>query len=149
MGNLADLIEQYLQQLLTQSGQIELQRRELAKMFRCVPSQINYVLETRFTVGRGYYIESRRGGGGFIRIYRVESSYSHPNEIVIPERLTREEADMVLDDLVSKNLINQEQSLLIKYMLAKAVEDIPEELKGMIRGRLVRTALAMTTAQRG
>ena len=63
MGSLADLIEQYLQQLLAQANQVELQRRELAKMFRCVPSQINYVLETRFTVDRGYLIESRRGGG--------------------------------------------------------------------------------------
>ena len=63
MGSLADLIEQYLQQLLAQANQVELQRRELAKMFRCVPSQINYVLETRFTVDRGYLIESRRAAG--------------------------------------------------------------------------------------
>lgn len=66
MGNLADRIEEYLKQILekTTEGYIVLQRSELAGEFECVPSQINYVLDTRFTVERGYLVESRRGGGG-------------------------------------------------------------------------------------
>lgn len=145
MGNLADLIEQYLQQLLAQSGQVELQRRELAKMFRCVPSQINYVLETRFTAGRGYYIESRRGGGGFIRIYRIEKVYPQPKEVVIPDVLAQEDAESILEGLVQSGRLAEDQAVLIKYLLAKATEDLPLDLKATVRARLFQTALLMVS----
>ena len=73
-GSMADYIEAYLKELLsdTAGGVIEIRRRELADQFRCVPSQINYVLETRFPFEKGYLVESRRGGGGYIRIMRLE-----------------------------------------------------------------------------
>ena len=64
MSSLSDLIEQYLREQLARAESIEIQRRQLARMFRCVPSQINYVLETRFTIHHGYLVHSRRGGGG-------------------------------------------------------------------------------------
>ena len=67
MSSLSDLIEQYLRDLLEKRDSIEIQRRQLAQMFRCAPSQINYVLETRFTMEDGYLIVSRRGGGGYIK----------------------------------------------------------------------------------
>ncbi len=71
--NLCQAIEGYLKRLLesTVDGAIEIQRAELANRFSCVPSQINYVLETRFSLERGYLVESRRGGGGFIRIQKL------------------------------------------------------------------------------
>lgn len=74
MPNLTDYIEEYLKKLLALSTNhfIEIRRGELAGKFSCVPSQINYVLESRFPLERGYLVESRRGGGGCIRIYRVE-----------------------------------------------------------------------------
>jgi transcriptional regulator of stress and heat shock response len=74
MPNLTDYIEEYLKRLLALSANqfIEIRRRELAGKFSCVPSQINYVLERRFPPERGYLVESRRGGGGCIRIYRIE-----------------------------------------------------------------------------
>jgi transcriptional regulator of stress and heat shock response len=74
MPNLTDYIEEYLKKLLALSTShfIEIRRRELAGKFSCVPSQINYVLERRFPLERGYLVESRRGGGGCIRIYRIE-----------------------------------------------------------------------------
>src|SRR3954470_11775090 len=73
MRNISDLIEQYLKQMLQDSseGSIEIQRSDLADKFSCVPSQINYVISTRFTLEKGYYVESKRGGGGYIRIQRV------------------------------------------------------------------------------
>lgn len=75
MPNLTDYIEEYLKRLLALStnGYIEIKRRELAGKFSCVPSQVNYVLERRFSVERGYLVESKRGGGGCIRIYRIDS----------------------------------------------------------------------------
>lgn len=73
MRNISDLIEQHLKKLLSDSINdfIEIQRSELAGHFKCVPSQINYVLTTRFTPEHGYVVETRRGGGGYIRITRV------------------------------------------------------------------------------
>jgi len=78
MPNLTDYIEEYLKRLLALSTNqyIEIRRRELAGKFSCVPSQINYVLERRFPLERGYLVEGRRGGGGCIRIYRIE-----PNQV--------------------------------------------------------------------
>ncbi|MCC5714945.1 CtsR family transcriptional regulator, partial [Klebsiella pneumoniae] len=70
MRNISDLIEQYLKTTLMRSGNelLEIKRSELAKQFQCVPSQINYVISTRFTLEKGYIVESKRGGGGYIRI---------------------------------------------------------------------------------
>lgn len=87
MPGIADYIEQYIKSLLGQSqgGEIIIRRNELAERFNCAPSQINYVLTTRFSFDKGYIIESRRGGGGFVRIFRV----------TIKDK--RELLDMVLD----------------------------------------------------
>ncbi len=74
MRNASEVIEHYLKQILLQSplGMIEIQRNDLADQFQCVPSQINYVISTRFTFEKGYIVESKRGGGGYIRIQQVE-----------------------------------------------------------------------------
>lgn len=70
---LSDIIEQILQEQLAKgSGETHINRNDLAQQVGCVPSQINYVIQTRFTTERGYIVESRRGGGGFVRIQRVE-----------------------------------------------------------------------------
>lgn len=76
MKNISDLIEGYLKRIieLDDKGHIEIKRSELADKFQCVPSQINYVINTRFTVEKGYLVESKRGGGGYIRIFRVKPS---------------------------------------------------------------------------
>src|SRR5690625_6729981 len=74
MRNISDIIEQYLKQRLKRKGKnvLEIKRSEVADQFQCVPSQINYVINTRFTVEKGYLVESKRGGGGYIRIIRIE-----------------------------------------------------------------------------
>lgn len=74
MANLSDYIEEHLKKLLALSSRnyVDIQRRELARKFTCVPSQINYVLDSRFNLESGYLVESKRGGGGYIRIYRVD-----------------------------------------------------------------------------
>lgn len=72
MSILSDHIEQFIKELLDEDGTTDLQRNELAHQFNCAPSQINYVLTTRFSPSRGYVTESRRGGGGYIRIVRLD-----------------------------------------------------------------------------
>ena len=75
--NTSDSIEAYIKALLAQAGMAELKRSELADVFQVVPSQINYVIKTRFTESRGYIVESKRGGGGYIRIGKVQFSDHH------------------------------------------------------------------------
>lgn len=77
----SDLIARFIMEALEESdGFAELQRSALAEMFSCVPSQINYVISTRFSPERGYVVESRRGGGGYIRIRRVRNT---PRELLM------------------------------------------------------------------
>ena len=75
--NTSDSIEEYIKTILAQAGMVELKRSELADVFQVVPSQINYVIKTRFTESRGYIVESKRGGGGYIRIGKIEFSDRH------------------------------------------------------------------------
>ena len=72
MAQLSDNIEHFIKELMCEEAQIDLRRNELAQHFGCAPSQINYVLATRFSVDHGYIIESRRGGGGYVRIVRMQ-----------------------------------------------------------------------------
>ncbi|MGO2696860.1 CtsR family transcriptional regulator [Bavariicoccus seileri] len=72
MSNLSDDIERYIKAFLVQSDEIELKRSEIASQFDCVPSQINYVINTRFTVPKGYVVVSKRGGSGYIRITKIQ-----------------------------------------------------------------------------
>ena len=71
MAQLSDTIERFIKDLMSEDAHVELRRNELAQHFGCAPSQINYVLATRFSVDHGYLIESRRGGGGYVRIVRM------------------------------------------------------------------------------
>jgi transcriptional regulator CtsR len=69
--NISDVIEQYLKKILSENEHVEIRRAEIAEQFHVVPSQINYVIKTRFTIQNGYLVESKRGGGGYIRIAKV------------------------------------------------------------------------------
>ena len=82
MRNISDIIENYLKQVMKMSERevVEIKRNEIADKFQCVPSQINYVINTRFTIEKGYVVESKRGGGGYIRIIKVHS-YDHAHLI--------------------------------------------------------------------
>ena len=78
MHNMSDIIEQYIKRLFEEADEdvVEIQRAHIAQRFDCVPSQLNYVIKTRFTNEHGYEIESKRGGGGYIRITKIEINRS-------------------------------------------------------------------------
>ncbi|VKI80449.1 CtsR family transcriptional regulator [Streptococcus pneumoniae] len=107
--NTSDHIEAYIKAILDQSGIVELQRSQLADTFQVVPSQINYVIKTRFTESRGYLVESKRGGGGYIRIGRIEFSSHHEmlRELLysIGERVSQEIYEDILQLLVEQELM--------------------------------------------
>lgn len=108
MRNISDIIEQHLKDILTASerGLIEIKRSELAKQFECVPSQINYVISTRFTTEKGYVVESKRGGGGYIRITRVKIS-DHAELIDQLLQLIKEGIDQVTAESIIRRLFEE------------------------------------------
>ena len=71
MASITDKIELFINELMNNSNSIQIKRNELANLFNCAPSQINYVLMTRFTIDRGYYIDSKKGGGGYVQITKI------------------------------------------------------------------------------
>ncbi len=133
MASLASHIEAYIKRLLEEASNevIRLQRRELARRFGCVPSQINYVIRTRFTPERGYIVESQRGGGGYIRIIRVNlPSRKRIMESVsyeIGEAIDRGRARRLINRLMEDKHISLRERLLIESALM-ALEDIIDEL---------------------
>lgn len=147
MGNLADRIEEYLKQILEQTseGYIILQRSELASEFSCVPSQINYVLHTRFTVERGYLVESRRGGGGYLRIIRLglglEGQFQQVMRQLIGEQLSRECSNGLVDRLVEEELVTIREAAIIKCVLSG--NDLAGKFRDwdVLRAHLMKTIL--------
>ncbi|NLM45687.1 MAG: CtsR family transcriptional regulator [Firmicutes bacterium] len=126
MNNLADHIEAYIKRLLAASpnATLVLQRKELAERFRCVPSQINYVLSTRFTIERGYLVESRRGGGGYVKIRRLDLNRDKVMQLLsrlneLSQGVTRDEAFDFITRLTDDRLITHRESRLMKAILAE------------------------------
>lgn len=120
MGNLPDRIEVYLKRILEQSaeGYVILQRGVLAEEFSCAPSQINYVLDTRFSVERGYLVESRRGGGGYLRIVRLgfhdDGDFQTIMKQLIGSQLGESRAFNLLQRLVEDEIITRREEEIIR-----------------------------------
>ena len=117
MASMSDIIEAFLKQMINETnGAIEIQRNELANHFNCVPSQINYVIDTRFTTDRGYYVESRRGGGGHIRIRRV--NINRPGNYLMHiissmgGNISQKSAEVFINNFVDYDVISDREGLL-------------------------------------
>ena len=110
MARLTNSIAEFLMEMLDEEGgMLEIQRNNIAEKFSCAPSQINYVLTTRFTPYKGYYVESRRGGGGFIRIVRVEITDSDKLKYILEDEIgdsiTKDKADAIIKELLDNEII--------------------------------------------
>ncbi len=135
----------------TEDGSAELQRNELAEKLGCVPSQINYVLTSRFTPEQGYIVESRRGGGGYIRIHRVRYTPGCPPlmHVVnsIGEELVPAAAAAILDSLVRQRWIKAADAGLMSAALSdQAYRDVPVGCRDRLRATMMKhmlTALNM------
>ncbi len=146
---LTDNIAAFLMQMLEEStGELEVQRQELAQRFGVVPSQINYVLASRFRPEQGYRIESRRGGGGYIRIYRVQDNDAgRIMHLVnaIGESLDAETASQHLNNLLAYEILNTEQCRLMAAALSeRALAPLAREDRNIIRARLFKNMLVST-----
>lgn len=145
MANLADDIEHYLKRHLQESPVIEVQRVGLAAQFGCAPSQINYVLATRFTPERGYVVESRRGGGGYIRIIRLNLEEGDALHVLIHreigDQLSQVEAEGYIDRLREQNIIDDREAAMMQAAVNR--ETIPLELpvRDIIRANLLKAMI--------
>lgn len=141
---ISDVIENFLKDMLAEDEFIEIQRNELAEHFNCVPSQINYVIATRFKPSQGYYVESRRGGGGHITIKKVSNTKSdyimHIMEN-IGEALQNSEAEILISDFLTYGLVNEKEAKLLRVATSDNVLDIPKEYKDKLRASIFKNML--------
>ncbi len=142
MKNTSDYIEEYIKTLLEQASVAELKRSELASRFEVVPSQINYVIKTRFTASRGYIVESKRGGGGYIRIGRVTFSDKHELVHDLLQNLGQSLSGIVFSDitqlLYDEGLMTEREGNLL---LATSTDEVLGDGADQIRARMMRQIL--------
>jgi transcriptional regulator CtsR len=147
MKNISDVIEQYLKQILmgAKEGYIEIQRSQLAEEFNCVPSQINYVISTRFTVEKGYHVESKRGGGGFIRIRKVDSDSKQEllREILtlIGEQISQSAAESIIDRLHENGVISTREREIMKVVISRRILNFNIPVRDELRARMMKCML--------
>lgn len=145
MIRLSDVIEQFIKEMIEDNNarEIQIQRNELANHFSCAPSQINYVLTTRFTADKGYYIESKRGGGGCIIIKRVLLDENKPFMEVINEKIgesiTYDSAVQIVDALYESELITKREGNLIKVTINDRTLGSCTENKNRLRADILKS----------
>lgn len=145
---LSDAIEQFIKTMLVEEAQeIELKRNELAEYFGCAPSQINYVLSTRFTPDHGYIIESRRGGGGCIRIFRMEQNTADQLLYVMNERIgdaiDEHSASHLIAQLMDRGFVTGNEARLMHSALSAQALSLPvtTNMKNALRAKILRSML--------
>ncbi|MBV4419091.1 CtsR family transcriptional regulator [Clostridium tyrobutyricum] len=147
MARLSDVIEEFIKEMLESSKEPKLQigRNELASHFSCAPSQINYVLTTRFTIDKGYYIESKRGGGGCIIIKRVacNSNKNLLNIIIekIGNNITYNSAIQIIDGLFEADIITEREGNILKAVINDRTFNESVEDKNRLRAYILKSAI--------
>lgn len=145
MRNISDIIEKYIKEILDTNDIIKLKRSELAEKFQCVPSQINYVLKTRFSVERGYVVESKRGGGGYIQVIKVRpvTDAELIDEMIhlIGYRLSENVAESIIVHLVEEEVINEREARLMLSAIDGSAIDLPLPLRDQLRATLLKNML--------
>lgn len=143
--NMSDIIEAYIKQILKQKEQVEIRRNEMASHFNCVPSQINYVINTRFTEQHGYQVESKRGGGGYIRIMKVtfmdEVEFLDEMIKMIGDAISERDALVIVQNIFNKKLISKREGNIILSILDKSTLQIFGNDENAVRAHLLSKQL--------
>lgn len=147
--NISDIIEAFInERLKDEDGRTEIRRNELAEHLGCVPSQINYVISTRFTTERGYTVESRRGGGGYISIKKVV--YPTENMVMhvvnsIGNSIDFESAKAIIRNLWEYDVISRREAEIMISVLSDRILTLPRDQRGVLRARLMKNMLMRLT----
>ncbi len=143
--SLSNSIAELIMEMLKQNGHTEIQRNELAQTLGCVPSQINYVISSRFTPEQGYIVESRRGGGGYIRIRRVKlgagNAIMHAVNCV-GELIDEYTCRAIVTNLAHQDILDEDSSKLILVATSdNCLKLLPTEYKDKIRASILKQML--------
>jgi len=147
MARLSDVIENMIKQMIEENhGSVIISRSLLAERVNCVPSQITYVLSTRFTNGQGYLVESRRGGGGQIRIARVErgsgTDYLMHTVNSLDEDLSQHQMEVYLQNFLDYGIIDEKKDRLFRAALSdKALSKVEPDMKAIVRMDIFKNML--------
>ena len=145
MANISDIIEQFILKTIGEDDSVDISRNELASFFSCAPSQINYVLETRFTVDRGFVKESRRGGGGYIKISRIKiEDDAYMNKLILEsvgDELSAKRLLQILSKLVDEKIMSTREKEIIYASLNDVSLSMPFTIKDSIRARSFKNVL--------
>lgn len=144
----SDIIEQFLLELLSEDADVTLKRNELAQQFSCAPSQINYVIDTRFTGQRGYVVESRRGGGGFIRIRRVDcSDGGYLMHVVnsVGDSIDYATVQVMLKNMEQAGVVTGRERALISGILSDRSIPFMQPARDQFRAQMFKTMLLSLT----
>ncbi len=142
--SVSDIIEEFIMSSLDTDDFIELSRNDLAKFFSCVPSQINYVLNTRFTINRGFVVESQRGGSGYIKVIRVQDNDDNflSNALEYTSRpLNVVEAQQILEQLETRKLITKREANLVKSTVSPKALNNPINMDDVLRSNIIRQVI--------
>ena len=141
---MSDLIEEFIKELFEDNQEVEIQRNELAEHFNCVPSQINYVISTRFKPSQGYYVESKRGGGGHIKIKKAVNTKSDYLMYIIKNigrEITSNEVNILISDFLSYGVIDEKEAKLLKVATSDNVLQLTKDIKDEVRARIFKNML--------
>lgn len=142
MANISNVIEQFLLRLLGDGDNVSISRNELADYFSCAPSQINYVLMTRFTPARGYVIESRRGGGGYINVTRLSDNRNklleELAEMPVNGGMTHHTVTQVLCRLTDSGIMDKNAADLLSAVMTDKAIVAPSVSKNNVRAGMMR-----------
>lgn len=147
MPRLSDLIEKFIKEMLTDNDneELEIKRNELANYFSCAPSQINYVLTTRFTTEKGYYVESKRGGGGCIRIKRVVFDENEYLASIINKKIgasiTYDAGTKIVNSLIESSVVTEREANIIKMAINDRTLTSCLEYRNKVRADILKSAI--------
>lgn len=152
MANISDIIEQFILKTMGDDESVDISRNELASFFSCAPSQINYVLETRFTIDKGFVKESRRGGGGFIKLSKINlDNDEYVSNLILEsvgDELSQKRLSQILDKLKNEKIISQKEKEIIFSALSDGSLAMPFTIKDNIRAKAFKNVLTTLMKQK-
>ncbi len=142
--SISDVIEQFIMSSLDDDSFIELSRNDLAKFFACVPSQINYVLNTRFTLNRGFVVESQRGGAGYIKVSRLtdnDDNFLKSALELCNKPISLTESCQLLNHIKDRKLLTSHECELIKTTISPKALNNPINIDNNLRANILKQVI--------
>ena len=151
MSNISDLIEHFILETLGDEQELSLSRNNMAEYFNCAPSQINYVLSTRFNFENGYLIESKKGGSGYIKIIRLEDSNEYLKNLytyLSQNEITFSHAVSIVETLYEKNLITSKEKMIITSALSPKSLVTPIRIENKLRSNILLNIISSLSREK-